>query len=298
MKTPKFYSYGHELDNVGALRESQVSGGFGVLRKHLKEDGYLFIRDYLDREQVLSVREEISEEMSKRELLDSNYSNAELRCQKDETVKFIPEVANNSDKVKELLYSGRLPKFYESLYGESVKHYDYTWLRAMPPGKGTNPHTDLPYMGRGTHNHMTCCVPYGDISYDLGGLAILEKSQQRMDLLEKYVFRDVDSYCENNSREKSNADQGKWTFTGTLSKNPKQLAEKFESRWLTAQFRAGDFLTFSMFTVHAAMDNLSNNEYRLSSDSRYQRASEPIDERWIGENPPGHTVAGKRGRIC
>jgi|TARA_R110000744_G_scaffold88399_6_gene172317 hypothetical protein len=298
MKTPKFYSYGHELDNVGALRESQVSGGFGVLRKHLKEDGYLFIRDYLDREQVLSVREEISEEMSKRELLDSNYSNAELRCQKDETVKFIPEVANNSDKVKELLYSGRLPKFYESLYGESVKHYDYTWLRAMPPGKGTNPHTDLPYMGRGTHNHMTCWVPYGDISYDLGGLAILEKSQQRMDLLEKYVFRDVDSYCENNSREKSNADQGKWTFTGTLSKNPKQLAEKFESRWLTAQFRAGDFLTFSMFTVHAAMDNLSNNEYRLSSDSRYQRASEPIDERWIGENPPGHTVAGKRGRIC
>ena len=298
MKTPKFYSYGHELDNVGALRESQVSGGFGVLRKHLKEDGYLFIRDYLDREQVLSVREEISEEMSKRELLDSNYSNAELRCQKDETVKFIPEVANNSDKVKELLYSGRLPKFYESLYGESVKHYDYTWLRAMPPGKGTNPHTDLPYMGRGTHNHMTCWVPYGDISYDLGGLAILEKSQQRMDLLEKYVFRDVDSYCENNSREKSNADQGKWTFTGTLSKNPKQLAEKFESRWLTAQFRVGDFLTFSMFTVHAAMDNLSNNEYRLSSDSRYQRASEPIDERWIGENPPGHTVAGKRGRIC
>jgi len=298
MKTRKFYSYGHELDNVGALRESLVSEGYDVLRNRAEEDGYLFIRDYLDREQVLSVREEISKEMSKREFLDSNYSDSDLRARKDETVKFIPEVANNSDKVKKLLYSGRLPNFYKNLYGEEIKHYDYTWLRAMPPGKGTNPHTDLPYMGRGTHNHMTCWVPYGDISYELGGLAVLEKSHERMDLLERYVFRDVDSYCENNSKQKTNADQGKWTFTGTLSKNPKQLAEKFESRWLTTEFRAGDFLTFKMFTVHAAMDNLSENEYRLSSDSRYQRASEPIDERWIGEDPPGHTVAGKKGRIC
>ena len=31
---------------------------------------------------------------------------------------------------------------------------------------------------------------------------------------------------------------------------------------------------------------------------RYQRASEPIDDRWVGANPPGHTTAGKRGRIC
>ncbi len=112
MKTRKFYSYGHELNNVGDLRESQVSEGFDVLRQRAEEDGYLFIRDYLDREQVLSVREEISEEMSKRELLNSNYSNIELRCQENETVKFIPEVANNSDKVKELLYSGRLTSFY------------------------------------------------------------------------------------------------------------------------------------------------------------------------------------------
>ena len=33
-------------------------------------------------------------------------------------------------------------------------------------------------------------------------------------------------------------------------------------------------------------------------EMRYQRASEPIDERWIGVNPPGHSSAGKRGRTC
>jgi hypothetical protein len=52
-----------------------------------------------------------------------------------------------------------------------------------------------------------------------------------------------------------------------------------------------------MATVHASMDN-QTNRFRLSSDSRYQLASEAIDERWIGEKPVGHGLAGKRGKIC
>jgi hypothetical protein len=66
---------------------------------------------------------------------------------------------------------------------------------------------------------------------------------------------------------------------------------------LTTSFRAGDVLTFSMHTVHASLDNPSRH-IRLSSDSRYQPASRPADERWIGENPVAHSRAGKRGRIC
>jgi hypothetical protein len=295
----KFYSYGKELNNVGVLRDSSdVVDDFNELRNRLKEDGYLFIRDYLDREEVLSVRNEIAQEMGKRGMLDFRFYLKDLKCRKGESVQFIPDIANKSEKLQKLLYSGRLIDFYEGLYGEPIKHYDYTWLRAMPPGKGTNPHSDLPYMGRGTHDQLTCWVPYGDISYNLGGLAILEKSHERMDLLKNYVYRDVDSYCENNPKQKSDADKGEWTFTGTLSKNPKQISEKFERRWLTTEFKAGDFLTFGMFVVHAAMDNLTDNQYRLSSDSRYQRASDPIDDRWIGENPTGHTRAGKKGRVC
>jgi len=53
-----------------------------------------------------------------------------------------------------------------------------------------------------------------------------------------------------------------------------------------------------MYTVHASLDNASGNRIRFSSDSRYQPASLPADERWIGENPPAHGLAGKRGRIC
>ena len=37
---------------------------------------------------------------------------------------------------------------------------------------------------------------------------------------------------------------------------------------------------------------------RLSTDTRYQRATEPADERWIGEDPAAHGERGKRGLIC
>jgi hypothetical protein len=50
--------------------------------------------------------------------------------------------------------------------------------------------------------------------------------------------------------------------------------------------------------IHASLDNRTTDRVRISTDTRYQLASEPIDERWIGENPIGHGMAGKRGRIC
>ena len=37
---------------------------------------------------------------------------------------------------------------------------------------------------------------------------------------------------------------------------------------------------------------------RLSTDSRYQPANQPIDPRWIGEDPIGHGLDAKQGRIC
>jgi ectoine hydroxylase-related dioxygenase (phytanoyl-CoA dioxygenase family) len=66
---------------------------------------------------------------------------------------------------------------------------------------------------------------------------------------------------------------------------------------LTADYRMGDVLIFSIKTVHASLDN-GSDRIRLSSDTRYQRADEPADERWIGERPITHSLAAKRGRIC
>jgi len=301
---PPLVSYGHALDGddrkIGRLRSSaDVADDMPELRRRLEEDGYLYMKGYLDRDKVLEARRSILSEMAEMDVLDPAFPADDAICKADAaSLQFMPEVADRSDSVQSLLYSGRLLDFYRKFYDEPIRHYDFTWLRAMGPGKGTNPHSDLPYMGRGTDRHMTCWFPYGDIPFDLGGLMILEGSHKRMDLLKNYVYRDVDSYCENKPEQKKRADEGGWTFTGTLSHNPPVVRNKFGGRWLTTEFEAGDFLTFGMFMVHAAVDNCSGNQFRISSDSRYQRASEPIDERWVGENPAGHSKAAKNGRVC
>ncbi len=87
------------------------------------------------------------------------------------------------------------------------------------------------------------------------------------------------------------------TWNGALSKNPVSLRNRYGGRWLTDEFEAGDMLIFGMHTIHASLDNHSS-QIRLSSDSRYQLASEPVDERWVGANPIGHSVAFRKGRIC
>lgn len=301
---PPLVSYGHALDGddrkIGRLRSSaDVADDMPELRRRLEKDGYLYMKGYLDRDKVLEARSSILSELTEMDVLDPDFPVEDAICKEDAaTLQFVPDIAARSASVQSLLYSGRLANFYRRLYDEPIRHYDFTWLRAMGPGKGTNPHADLPYMGRGTDRHMTCWLPYGDIPFDLGGLMILEGSHKRMDLLKNYVYRDVDSYCENKPEQKKRADEGGWTFTGTLSHNPPVVRNKFGGRWLTTEFEAGDFLTFGMFLVHAAVDNCSGNQFRISSDSRYQRASEPIDERWIGETPPGHSKAAKNGRVC
>jgi len=300
---PQLYSYGHELDmdddKAGLLRDSSdAADDVAELRCRFAEDGYLYMKGYLDRDEVLAARASLTTGLAEAGVLDPAYPSIEGVCKPGSGYVFKPELTNGNAAVQNLLYGDRLINFYRKFYGEDVRHYDFTWLRAIGPGKGTNPHCDLPYMGRGTHRHMTCWVPYGDISFTLGGLMVLEGSHKRMDLLENYVYRDVDAFCENKEKEAEKAKNGGWTFTGTLSHNPPVVRNKFGGRWLTTEFKAGDFITFGMFLVHASLDNRSDNRLRISSDSRYQRASEPIDERWVGANPPGHSTAGKRGRIC
>jgi hypothetical protein len=304
---PQIYSYGHALDmaddKIGLFRDSSdAADDMPELRRRFAEDGHLYMRGYLDRDEVLTARASLTARLAEAGVLDDRHPHLDGVAKHGSGYVFKPEITNNNAAVQNLLYTGRLAEFYARFFGEPIRHYDFTWLRAIGPGKGTNPHCDLPYMGRGTHGHMTCWLPYGDIPFDLGGLMVLEGSHQRLDLLKNYVFRDVDSYCENKPDQVANAHNGNqgfgWTFSGTLSHNPPVLRNKFGGRWLTTEYRAGDFLTFGMFTVHASLDNRTANRVRISSDSRYQRASEPIDDRWIGVHPPGHSTAGKRGRIC
>jgi hypothetical protein len=90
------------------------------------------------------------------------------------------------------------------------------------------------------------------------------------------------------------ADVDRDLVAGWLSKDPVEIVDRFGGRWSTTDFHAGDAVIFNMRILHASLANTSNR-YRISADARYQLASEPFDERWIGAKPLGHYNFWKPG---
>ncbi len=289
---------GRELDlspqAFGELRASlDIIDNGPALEIRMREDGYLYLPGYLNREEILGVRSVLLERLAEANCLEPETLIENAVARKDHGSYFMPELADDNPALMHLLYEGRMMAFYERLLGGEVRHFDFTWMRAVTPGQGTAPHCDIVYMGRGTTNLYTAWTPLGDIPMEIGGLMVLEGSHKHDRLRENYGTRDVDTYCTNHNDMRST---GNSSF-GALTFNPIRLRERLGGRWLTANFRAGDLLTFSMYTVHCSLDNHSD-QIRLSSDTRYQLASEPVDERWVGENPIAHGPAAKRGKIC
>lgn len=283
----------------GVLRDTDPATPPEQLNAQLAEDGYLFLRGFHPRAQVAAVREQLLEILAAKGLTDPAHPPSAAIANPAVKSNFTPEAAAQSPLIRELVFGPRILNFWARLFGEPARHFDFLWFRSVGPGHGTTPHCDWVYMGRGTRRLYTCWTPYGDIDQTLGGLMLLEGTHQQGDRIRQYLDHDVDEYC-TNRRHAKDIESGKrqWEFTGRLSTNPVSLREKYQTRWLTADtFQLGDVLIFGMEMIHASLDN-QTNQLRLSSDSRYQRASEPIDERWIGENPVGHGVAGKRGKIC
>ena len=77
------------------------------------------------------------------------------------------------------------------------------------------------------------------------------------------------------------------------------LAEKYNSRWLMTDFKAGDVMVHSPYIVHASLDNVDpSRRLRLSTDIRYQRAADPIDWRWQHHWSDDDGLSPKRPRGC
>jgi len=300
---PAMRSCGHTLDEgddkLGLLTSTyNVFRNMDSARQRMQEDSYLLLRGLLDEDEVISARRCILEQLAAEGQLDRNAPLMHGVPKPRSQMTFRPELAQkNNPPLQHLLYNpeGNLMLFFASFLGAPILHFDFTWLRCISPGdNGTPSHCDIVYMGRGTHNLFTAWVPLGETDFALGGLMILDGSHRNERLRNTYGQRDVDQYCSNRPDDPARTASG---LNGWLSEDPNHIRQQLGGRWLTAEYNVGDVVVFGMNIVHGGMDNRSNR-LRLSSDSRYQLASEPADERWVGEDPPGHRSAGKRGRIC
>jgi hypothetical protein len=296
------------LQAFGYLRKSnEIAQDGPALQKRMAEEGYLYMPGLLDRSLIQQVRQVLLDRLNAQGWLDPDYPQDEAVVAANRNSYFMADLAKENAPLFSALYDGPMMVFFERLLGGEVRHFDYTWMRVVTPGNSTAPHCDIVYMGRGTPRLYTAWTPLGDVDLTLGGLMILENSHRRGEMLGNYLQRDVDSFCSNGpNAEKITQGKMNWEswedptkeWDGAITHDAVELRERLGGRWLTSpEYRMGDVLVFTMNTIHASLDNPSNR-IRLSSDTRYQLASEPVDERWIGGNPIAHGTAGKRGRIC
>jgi hypothetical protein len=259
---------------LGYLRDSTDSlADVDELRRRIATDGYLLLRGLIDRGAVLEARRVVLEHLREQHALVEGTPLMEGVMPRDGRSVGMKRVAYRPEVLR-VLEAPELYSFYRRLYGEEPATFTHKWLRAVGNEQFTGSHMDVVYMGRGSERVNTVWIPFGDIPITQGTLVVCEASH-RLDSFARmratYGRSDVD-------RDRTE---------GWFSEDPEEIRDRFGGRWLTADVRAGDIITFGLYTLHGSTNN-TTNRFRLSCDVRFQPASEPMDERWAGRSPGGH----------
>ena len=185
-----------------------------------------------------------------------------------------------STKYESFCSQPRLTDFIdEFIRGISYLHKRKILRHTLPNSDNATPaHYDLIYLRAGTDNIITAWVPIGDIAIQEGGLMYLEGSHLEGVKLEKEFSK---KNADLSREEQINAFNKNMTEGGWISKDFPDLANKFNSQWLVANYEAGDVLLHSPYLIHASTNNESQeNRIRLSTDIRFQNVNDQIDKRW------------------
>lgn len=246
-----------------------------AMRARLAEDGFVLIRGFHDRDDVLAARRDILTIMAKEGRLDPQAPLEEGIAHPDPKELATSSVRGRerlkTDSLQRVVYSERVMTFFGRLFGRQATSYNFQWLRTAGPGAASGIHADVVYMGRGSHNLVTCWTPFGHITPEMGPLVVCERSHTWRPVIETYGRSDVD-------RDRTQ---------GLFTNDPAELVDRFGGRWVTTTFEPGDVVLVSIYNLHGSLTNMSN-KYRISCDTRYQPADEPIDDRWAGAKPRTH----------
>ena len=264
--------------DIGELRDSNaLLDDMAALHRRFDEDGYILIRQLHNPKNVEAARTVLLQNLSDNRQIDMAQPIDNGAIDKENgRGAFMggAKAVTHSPEFLSVVESPEVMAFFAEWLGGPSMTFDYKWLRAVGHGDFTGAHYDVVYMGRGTLKLYTLWTPLGDVAYEDGPLAILVGSHRGPEfekVRETYGKMDVD----------------RDNVGGWFSSDPCEMVEKFGGKWHSAEFRKGDAIFFGMYTMHGSLNN-ATNRYRLSCDTRYQRADEPADERWIGESPIAH----------
>jgi ectoine hydroxylase-related dioxygenase (phytanoyl-CoA dioxygenase family) len=282
MNTKIYTSLGREIPahRFGFLTDHSDRRNDGAaMRAALERDGYLLLRDALHRQEVLAAREEVFSRLAEvgeiqSPPIDAIPTGTSRRAEMHADLGSFWRSVCEGPAIRRVTHAGPMLDIMARILEGPVRPFDFLWLRAMAPGRASAFHFDHVYMNRGTDRLYTVWTALGDVPLEDGPMLLVEGSHTWKDLIAQFQGLDVD-------KDKSRP--------GHVTMDPVALAEERDCRLLSTNFRAGDILVVTMFMLHGSLDNASPlGRVRLSCDTRYQRAEDPIDERFVGNPPMAH----------
>jgi ectoine hydroxylase-related dioxygenase (phytanoyl-CoA dioxygenase family) len=269
---------------LGALEPSQPTHPVGELREQYQAQGYLWLQGLLPRAEVEAFRRYFFRAFEDTGLLAPHSDPVEGRWSgqaedRKMAAKRLMEVVRSAAYESFCLHP-RLWQFLEGFLGGPAYLHKRKIIRYTKPGdqSATGAHYDLVYLRGGTDRFCTVWIPIGDCPIEMGGLVYLEGSHAKGQALEAQ-FTEQNQQLPPEERLKAfNKNMGE---NGWISKDLPTLAAKFGSRWLAADYQAGDIMLHSPYMIHAATTNQDAlGRLRLSTDIRYQNVRDEIDARW------------------
>jgi ectoine hydroxylase-related dioxygenase (phytanoyl-CoA dioxygenase family) len=278
------YTLSKAENRLGMLIASDPMESIVNLRQQFAEQGYLWLKGLLNRERVLAFRQRYFEALSHTGLLkegssavDGLYSFGNVNQQK---IRRAQSELVRSSAYESFCLSDKIWQFYERLMGDTVYLHKRKLVRHIPPQTtiATGAHYDLVYLRGGTDSVCSSWIPLGDIPVEMGGLVYLENSHHIGREMETEFSRKATDLPRDEQISAYNKYMDK---SGWLTKDLPSLAERTDSRWLMADYEAGDMVIHGAYTIHASTNNIdTQGRIRLSTDIRYQRLREEIDMRW------------------
>lgn len=271
-------------ERLGRLAPTDPARPRAALWEQFQAQGYLWLKGLLDRRAVLDFRRRYFAALGETGLLAPGTDPVEGRYagggEDRGAVHRITAEVTRWAAYESFCLAAPIWRFYETLFEGPVYLHKRKILRHTRPGSAscTGAHYDLTYLRGGTDRVCTSWIPIGDIPVEMGGLVYLEGSDGVGRKLEaEFAARNAHLSAE----ERISAYNRNMSETGWLTKDLPALADRIDARWLLADYEAGDMVVHSAYMIHAATLNTDPaGRLRLSTDIRYQRASDAIDARW------------------
>lgn len=270
-------------ERLGRLEPTVPTRPIAALREQYAAQGYLWLRGILPRKEVLEFRARFFSAFRQANLIapgsdpvEGIYSGGPVN--EDWARKTLMEVVRWAE-YEAFCLALPIRRFYEAFFEGAPYLHKRKLIRYSIPGdpRATGAHYDLVYLRGGTDNLCTSWIPIGDIPAEQGGLIYLEGSDRWARELETTH----NLQTQHLPREERIKAYNQNMTSGWLSKDLPTLAEQLNTRWLIADYEAGDMVVHSPYIVHAATANVDpTGRMRLSTDIRYQRVRDEIDVRW------------------